>query len=185
MTAHAVEQMPLIDDGRVVDVATIRELVATTIRNTIPSSHGRGGGARLRPLTDETPKPMLPVGDRPLLERVVSQIRAAGFRKVLMAVNYRHEVIEDHFGDGASYGVEIDYIHERERLGSAGALGLVRAELDRPFVVVNADLLTNVNLGALARFHRDQRNALTVGVRQCAIQVPYGVVELDGLVVTG
>lgn len=185
MTAHAVEQIPLIDDGRVVDLATIRELVRDTPEHGPVVVMAGGEGQRLRPLTDETPKPMLPVGDRPLLERVVSQIRAAGFRKVMMAVNYRHEVIEDHFGDGSEFGVEIDYIHERERLGSAGALGLVRAELDRPFIVVNADLLTNVNLGALARFHRDQRNALTVGVRQCAIQVPYGVVELDGLVVTG
>jgi dTDP-glucose pyrophosphorylase len=185
MTEHAIEQVPLLDEDQVVDLATIRELVRVGPEQGPVVIMAGGEGRRLRPLTEDTPKPMLPVGDRPLLEHVISQVRAAGFTKVMMAVNYRSEVIERHFGDGGEFGVDIDYIHEHERLGSAGALALVRSELDRPFIVVNADLLTNVNLGALARFHREQQNALTVGVRQCAIQVPYGVVELDGLAVTG
>ena len=112
-----------------------------------------GRGTRLHPLTEQTPKPMLPVGDRPLLERVVDQVRDAGFSRVLIAVNYRGDVIEEHFGDGSGYGVEIDYLREDEPLGSAGALRLAGSELDRPFVVMNADLVTNVNLSALMRFH--------------------------------
>ena len=81
-----------------------------------------GRGTRLRPLTEDTPKPMLPVGDQPLLERVLDQVRDAGFSRVLIAVNYRGDVIEEHFGDGSGYGVEIDYLREHEPLGSAGAL---------------------------------------------------------------
>jgi NDP-sugar pyrophosphorylase family protein len=99
---------------------------------------------------------------------------------VLIAVNYRAEVIEEHFGDGSSLGVRIDYLHEKEPLGSAGALRLAGTELDQPFVVMNADLLTNVNLAALMRFHCEEHNAVTVGVRQYALELPYGIAELDG-----
>jgi dTDP-glucose pyrophosphorylase/CBS domain-containing protein len=184
MTERAIEQVPLMDGDRVAGLVTLRELVGSAPDQGPVVIMAGGEGHRLRPLTDDTPKPMLKVGDRPLLEQVVQQIREAGFQKVMIAVNYRHEVIEEHFGDGSAFGVDIGYIHERERLGSAGALGLVRDELDRPFIVLNADLLTKVNLGALARFHSEQGNALTVGVRQCVIEVPYGVVELEGLAVS-
>jgi NDP-sugar pyrophosphorylase family protein len=135
---------------------------------------------RLRPLTEKTPKPMLPVGGRPLLETVLGQVRDAGFSRVLMAVNYRAEVIEEHFGDGSRFGVDIEYLHERRPLGSAGALRLAAAELDRPFVVMNADLLTNVKLAALMRFHCEEHNVVTVGVRRYALELPYGVLEMDG-----
>jgi dTDP-glucose pyrophosphorylase/CBS domain-containing protein len=184
MTERSIEQVPLIEGERVVGLATLRDLVGATPEHGPVVIMAGGEGQRLRPLTDDTPKPMLKVGDKPLLEQVVEQIRDAGFQKVMMAVNYRREVIQEHFGDGSAFGIDIGYIHERERLGSAGALGLVREELDRPFIVVNADLLTKVNLGSLARFHSEQNNALTVGVRQCVIEVPYGVVELDGLAVS-
>jgi NDP-sugar pyrophosphorylase family protein len=89
-------------------------------------------------------------------------------------------MIEEHFGDGSQLGVQIDYLREDEPLGSAGALKLAGADLDRPFVVMNADLLTNVNLGALMRFHRQDRNAVTIGVRQYALKLPYGIAEFDG-----
>ncbi len=144
-----------------------------------------GLGTRLRPLTEDIPKPMLEVGGRPLLEHVLDQVREAGLSRVLMAVNYRAEVIEEHFGDGSEFGVDIGYLREDRPLGSAGALRLAGAELDRPFVVMNADLLTNVNLGALMRFHHEEGNVVTVGVRQYVLELPYGVVELDGTRVTG
>lgn len=183
MTSRGVDQVPLIANGQVRDVAFIRDLVADDdqTRGDHPIVLMAGGrGARLHPLTEQTPKPMLPVGDRPLLERLVDQVRDAGFSRVLVAVNYRSDVIEDHFGDGSGYGVEIDYLREDEPLGSAGALKLAGSELDRPFVVMNADLVTNVNLSALMHFHLAEGNALTVGVRQYALELPYGVAELEG-----
>jgi NDP-sugar pyrophosphorylase family protein len=97
-----------------------------------------------------------------------------------MAVNYRADMIEDHFGDGSRFGVAIDYIREPQSLGSAGALKLARDQLDQPFIVLNADLLTNVNLSALMRFHRDDRNLITAGVRRFVLEVPFGVMELNG-----
>lgn len=178
MTSHGIDQVPLLRNGRVVDVAFIRDLVGDDDNPIVLMAGGRG--TRLHPLTADTPKPMLPVGDRPLLERVLGQVRDAGFSRILIAVNYRANVIEQHFGDGAQLGVSIDYLREDEPLGSAGALRLAGSELDRPFVVMNADLLTNVNLAALMRFHRQERNAITVGVRQYALELPYGIAELDG-----
>ena len=186
MHARGVEQVPLLRDGAVVDVAFIRDLIAdgdAPLDGPVVLMAG-GEGRRLRPLTDEIPKPMLPVGDRPLLETVVEQVREAGFSKVLMAVSYRSEVIEEHFGAGDHFGVEIEYIREQEPLGSAGALQLAREELDKPFIVMNADLLTSVSLGALMRFHISDENLITVGVRQYALEVPYGVVDIEGTRVT-
>ncbi len=187
MTDRSVAQIPLMDGDVVVDLAVIRDLVrdsrAETDNPIVLMAGGRG--TRLRPLTQDIPKPMLSVGGRPLLEHVLAQVREAGFSRVLMAVNYRAEVIEEHFGDGSEFGVDIGYLREDRPLGSAGALRLAGSELDRPFVVMNADLLTNVNLGALMRFHQEEGNAVTVGVRQYVLELPYGVVELEGTRVTG
>jgi dTDP-glucose pyrophosphorylase len=187
MTQHNFDTVPLIEAGRVVDVAVIHELLDPSSREHHPYAviMAGGQGDRLRPLTDDIPKPMLPVGERPLLETLLEQVRFAGFSKVLLAVNYKAEVIEQHFEDGSRFGVDIEYVRESEALGSGGALQLVRHQLDRPFVVLNADLLTNVDLGALLRFHREEKNVITVGVRQYTLEVPYGVVDLDGTRVTG
>ena len=185
MTERGVDQIPLLRDDRVVDVAFLRDLVARTgsggagVDSPVVLMAG-GAGVRLRPLTENTPKPMLPVGDRPLLETVLAQVGEAGFLRVLIAVNYRAEVIERHFGDGSRFGVDIRYLHERSPLGSAGALRLAATQLDRPFIVMNADLLTNVKLSALMRFHCEERNIVTVGVRQYALDLPYGVVDMEG-----
>jgi dTDP-glucose pyrophosphorylase len=184
MTEHGIEQIPLLEDNRVVDVAFIRDLVHAHGDDHAVVIMAGGKGTRLLPLTDQTPKPMLHVGGRPLLETMLDQIRDAGFSRVLMAVNYRADVIESHFGDGSRFGVAIDYIREPQRLGSAGALKLAREKLEQPFIVMNADLLTNVNLSALMRFHRDDRNLITAGVRRFILEVPFGVVELSGSRVT-
>ncbi len=184
MTKHTVDQVPLVAEGRVVDIVLLRDLVAAGAV-AAGSDHpvvlmAGGAGVRLRPLTENTPKPMLPVGGRPLLETVLGQVRSAGFSRVLMAVNYRSEVIEEHFGDGSDFGVEIEYLHETRPLGSAGALRLAAMELDRPFIVMNADLLTNVNLASLMRFHAEEENLVTVGVRRYALELPYGIIEIEG-----
>jgi dTDP-glucose pyrophosphorylase len=183
MTEFGVDQIPLVADDRVVDVAFLRDLVSAErpsgMENAVVLMAG-GAGTRLHPLTERTPKPMLPVGDRPLLETLLGQVSDAGFSRVLIAVNYRAEVIERHFGDGSRFGVDIAYLHESSPLGSAGALRLAAAELDRPFIVMNADLLTNVKLSALMRFHCEEGNVVTVGVRQYALELPYGVLEMDG-----
>jgi dTDP-glucose pyrophosphorylase len=189
MERYGVEQIPLIDEGEVVDLVLLKDLIRRGVddrENKVVIMAG-GEGQRLRPLTEDVPKPMLPVGsgNTPLLETVLGQVKRAGFGKVLMAVRYRADIIENHFGDGEDFGVAIDYVREDEALGSAGALQLVRDQLDEPFIVMNADLLTNVDLEALLRFHREEQNAVTVGVRQYVLEVPYGVVDIEGSAVTG
>lgn len=185
MTEHGIDQIPLIRDRRVLGVSFLRDLVEDAAgipaaENDHPVVLMAGGlGVRLRPLTADTPKPMLTVGDRPLLDTVLGQVRDAGFSRVFVAVNYRAEIIEGHLGDGSQLGLDITYLREDEPLGTAGALRLAAPELDRPFAVMNADLLTNVKLAALMRFHREERNLMTVGVRRYVLDVPYGVVELQ------
>lgn len=182
MRHHSIERVPILDEGRVVDVRLLRELVEAAHDQTVVIVAG-GEGKRLRPLTDATPKPMLEVGGKPLLETVLGHVRDAGFSKVVLLVNYQADTIERHFGDGGSLGVDITYVHEHEPGGSAGGLRLMERP-ERPFVVLNADLLTNVDFDALLRFHVSEGNLVTVGVKQYVLEVPYGVVELDGAQVT-
>ena len=184
MRQHGVEQLPIVANGRVIDVALLRDLAEPERGGHSAVILAGGEGQRLRPLTEQVPKPMLDVGGRPLLATVLDQVTGAGFGKVFLLVKYRGEEIESHFGDGSSRGIDIRYVHETRPLGTAGGLTFLREELDRPFVVMNADLLTNVDFAALLNFHVAEGNLITVGVKQYQLEVPYGVVELDGTRVT-
>jgi NDP-sugar pyrophosphorylase family protein len=137
-----------------------------------------GLGRRLRPLTDTCPKPMLRLGGRPLLERIIERFIAQGFREFHISVNYLGHQIEEYFGNGERMGCSISYIRERRQLGTAGALSLLPAELEGPFVVMNGDLLTEVDFQALVKRHQDTGYAATMCVREHATTVPFGVVEM-------
>jgi NDP-sugar pyrophosphorylase family protein len=141
-----------------------------------------GLGMRLRPLTDDTPKPMLPVGGRPLMERTVERLRRAGIRSVHVATHYKGEKIVDHFGDGNGFGVDLKYLTEDRAMGTAGALSMMPESTDT-VLVINGDILTDVDFNAMRGFHRQYGAALTVGVRKYGVSVPYGVVEADGPIV--
>jgi NDP-sugar pyrophosphorylase family protein len=138
-----------------------------------------GFGSRLRPLTDQIPKPMLPVGDRPLLERTIARLRDSGIRTVNVTTHHLADQIKSHFGDGEAMGVDIHYVSEERPLGTCGGLRLVE-ELKEPVLVINGDILTGVNFGDLVGFHRKVGADATVCVRKYEVQVPYGVVEVDG-----
>lgn len=185
MSTTTLRQIPLIDnDGRVVSIALLSELVKEyelPLRAVVMAG---GYGMRLRPLTDDIPKPMLPVGDRPLLELIVEQLRGAGIRQVNVTTHYKSEVIADHFKDGQAFGVDINYVNEDQPLGTAGALSLLE-ESDEPLLVMNGDILTRVDFRAMHDFHREHNAELTVAVRQYEMRVPYGVVETNGVEVTG
>jgi NDP-sugar pyrophosphorylase family protein len=135
-------------------------------------------------LTDVTPKPMLHIGERPLLELIVERLRDAGIRRVSMATHYHADQIADHFGSGESFGVDIHYVKEERPLGTAGALGLLAAS-DEPLLVVNGDILTRVDFRAFLHFHREHQADMTVAVREHEIAFPFGVVEIDGILVRG
>jgi NDP-sugar pyrophosphorylase family protein len=139
-----------------------------------------GLGTRLRPLTEHLPKPLLPVGDRPLIEHILGQLHAGGVRHVSVTTHYKPDAIKEHLGDGRRFGVDIDYVTEDAPLGTAGALGMM-PPWGSTLLVVNGDILTRMNYRAMLDFHREHRAVLTVGVRQYEMQVPYGVIEADGV----
>jgi NDP-sugar pyrophosphorylase family protein len=138
-----------------------------------------GLGKRLGSLTQSCPKPLLKIGGTPILEIIVNRLAEQGFRKLFISVNYRGEMIEDHFGDGARWTADIQYLREPERLGTAGALSLLPERPPQPFVVMNGDLLTKLNLKHLLDFHREHRAKATMCVREYQFQVPFGVVQAD------
>lgn len=186
MRLRSIRQLPILDGARrVVDLVVIEDFVAAAGGLSVQAVVMAGGfGRRLGTLTSETPKPMLPVGDRPLLEHIVNQLREAGVSRVNITTHFRKEVIKDHFADGAGFGVDISYVDEVEPLGTAGALGLLAAS-DEPLLVMNGDILTRIDVREMARFHRAQKADLTVAVRQHEVQIPFGVVDVDGARVVG
>jgi dTDP-glucose pyrophosphorylase/CBS domain-containing protein len=184
MHEHVIHQIPLLDaDGRVAHLVTMDDLLDEELPMQAVIMAG-GFGKRLMPLTEATPKPMLPVGDRPLMQRTIEQLRSAGIRRVNITTHYLPEKISDHFGDGAAFGVELNYVSEKKPLGTAGALGLMATPTE-PLLVINGDVLTRVNFRAMLSYHREHRADLTVAVRRFSMQVPYGVVDAEGGNVTG
>ncbi|MEW5772893.1 MAG: nucleotidyltransferase family protein [Thermodesulfobacteriota bacterium] len=144
-----------------------------------------GLGTRLRPLTDDCPKPLLKVGGKPILQTIIEKFREAGFYRFFLSVNYRAEMVRAFFGDGSHLGVQIEYLHETEKLGTAGSLGLLPQRPDRPFFVMNGDLLTKVDFVQLLDFHSAQGATGTMCVREYQIQIPFGVVSVDGSTIRG
>jgi len=184
MQERSVRQLPLVDAaGRVVELVTLDELLPTERLPLEAVIMAGGAGTRLRPLTQDTPKPMLPIGGRPMLERLIEQLRGAGIHRVNISTHYKREVIENHFGDGTGFGVAVTYVKETEPLGTAGALSLMQAPTE-PLLVVNGDLLTRVDFRAMMHFHREHKADLTVAVRQYDVHVPFGVVETNAESVT-
>ena len=185
MTERDIRHIPLLNEGdQVVDVALLSELVKEYELPLRAIVMAGGYGTRLRPLTDDLPKPMLPIGDRPLLEIIVNGLREAGIRQVNVATHYKGEMIAEHFKDGQDFGVDIRYVHEDQPLGTAGALSLLE-ESDEPLLVINGDILTRVDFHAMLNFHREHNADLTVAVRQYEFRVPYGVIDTDGTAVKG
>lgn len=141
-----------------------------------------GLGLRLRPLTDNSPKPMLPVGERPLLEHTIERMRRAGLRTVHLITHYKSEVIQAHFVDGAQFGVDIRYAQEPKPMGTAGGLRLLRR--GPTYLVVNGDVLTNIDYRGMIQFHQECGAALTLATLPHSVEIPFGVVECEGSRVT-
>jgi dTDP-glucose pyrophosphorylase len=180
MKESSLRHIPLVDDNDCVqEVALLRELALEDELPVTAVVMAGGFGTRLRPLTEKLPKPMLPVGDRPVMEHVLEQLQKVGISRVSITTHYKPEAIVEHFGDGRRFGIEIDYINEKEPLGTAGALGLLNKP-EGPVLVINGDVLTQVNFRSMFAYHVDNHAEMTVGVRRFEIQVPYGVVDMNG-----
>lgn len=178
---HKLKQLPIIDmDNRVIDIMFAGEDLATkNNENTVILMAG-GLGTRLRPLTENIPKPMLNVGSKPILETIIEGFKHYGFTNFIISVNYKKEIIQDYFQDGSALGVTISYIEEDKRMGTAGALSLLKERPSRPIFVMNGDLLTQINFEQLLQFHEETESAATMCVREYEYQIPYGVIETDG-----
>lgn len=176
----SVEHLPVLtDDGIVVGLVLRRDLVGMDDTFTAVIMAG-GFGKRLMPLTTDTPKPLLPVGDRPLMERTIERLRRAGIRRVNVATHYLSDKITNHFGDGRDFGVEMRYVTEDRPLGTAGALRLMEPPTG-PLLVVNGDILTGVNYQDMLAYHHENGAIATVGVRKYDVEVPYGVIDCAGV----
>ncbi len=188
MVERKIHQLPIIDgNDRIVGVAKLDELAEKTVTSHENNNDDvwvvlmlGGLGSRLLPLTEDIPKPMIKIGDKPLLETIVNNFFSQGFKNFYFSVNYKSDVIKSHFGDGSKFGVNITYLDEDKRMGTAGALSLLPNTPTGPLIVMNGDILTNSNFSHLVDFHRQNNAAATMCVREYHQQVPYGVVKTSG-----
>lgn len=180
MKRKGFHHMPLVNEqGILVGLGTLDELIHTRSRENWVVLMAGGLGSRLGPLTADCPKPMLKVGNKPLLETILENFIEYSFHRFYLSVNYKADVVKSYFGDGSRWGVEIRYLHEDQRLGTAGALNLLPEKPREPLLVMNGDVLTKVNFSHLLDFHIKSGATATMCVREHDFQVPYGVVKID------
>lgn len=180
MRQKQLYQIPLLDSaGVLIGLEVIDNFLSTERRDNWVVLMAGGLGTRLKQLTADTPKPLLKVGDKPILETILFNFIEYGFSRFFISVNYKSEMIEEYFGDGSRWGIQIEYLREHKKLGTAGALSLMLEKPSAPIVVMNGDLLTKVNFQQLLEFHSEHKAAATMCVREYDFQVPYGVVTLD------
>lgn len=180
MEQRSFTRLPVVNgDGKLVNVLGIEELAMTVDRPNPVVIMAGGLGTRLHPLTADTPKPMIPVQGRPILEYLIEQLAAQGFRKVHIAVNYLSGIIEDHFRTGERWGVEISYLSEQEPMGTGGALSLLSERPDCSTLVMNGDIMSRIDLTNLIETHDARGSDMTVCVVQYEHEIPYGVINAD------
>ncbi|WP_240036285.1 nucleotidyltransferase family protein [Pseudoalteromonas sp. A757] len=182
MKENEILSLPIVDDeGRVVGLKTLYDTFLVEKRNNPVFIMAGGFGTRLRPLTDDCPKPMLKVGGKPMLEILINNFKNHGFYRFYISTHYLPEIIENYFGNGSDFGVEITYVHEEKPLGTAGALSLLPESLPKePLIMINGDILTNVDFSKLLDFHIKHNSNATMCVRDYALKVPFGVIEGEG-----
>ncbi len=186
MKSRDLLSIPLVDkQGTLVGLETLQHLLKNKKYDNPVFLMAGGFGTRLHPLTETKPKPLLNVGNRPILETIVKQFIDAGFHNFYISTHYKAEMIRDHFGDGSNWGVKIEYLHEDNPLGTAGSLGLLPDNGLLPVVMMNGDLLTKISFEHLLDFHYEQGGLATMCIREYDLQVPYGVVDIEDQHVVG
>ena len=188
LNENNIRALPLVDSkGKYVRVVDVAELSSDDTANNIGFDiaviMAGGEGQRLRPLTENIPKPMVKIGGIPILERQVLRLKKIGVKKIFISVNYLSYLIESHFGDGRNFGLEIEYLRENEKLGTAGALSLLPEIYDKSILVINGDVLTTSNFNNLFQFHADYAAAVTVAAIDYKVEIPYGVIRAEGALV--
>jgi len=181
MNSVGIMQIPIIDENKhIVGLETLQHLLEKKRFDNPVFLMAGGFGTRLQPLTDHTPKPLLTVGNKPILETILDQFIEAGFHNFYISTHYKAEMLREYFGDGTDWDVTISYIHENKPLGTAGALGLLPDGVpDMPVLMMNGDLLTKVDFSELLQFHMENGGEATMCVREYDFQVPYGVITAN------
>ncbi len=173
------KHMPIVDQNGILhNVITLDDEEFDLKPNWVVIMAG-GLGTRLGELTKDTPKPMLEVGNKPMLEHIIEMFVSHGFTKFMLSVNFKAEMIKEHFKDGQDLGIEVRYLEETKRLGTGGALSLIDLDLDEPFFVTNGDVITSIDYEKLLDYHKENTSSATMCVRKSSYQIPYGVIELD------
>ncbi len=186
MRARVFDQIPIVDAaGRVIGLHLLREMLGAVTRPNWAIVMAGGRGERLRPLTDSIPKPMIKVAGRPILERIVLHLVGSGIRRIFLSVNYKAELIQQHFSDGSAYGCRIEYLCETTPLGTGGALSLLPSIPEEPLLVLNGDLISQFDVAGMMRTHSERGHKATVAVHEYIHVVPFGVVEMNGDRVAG
>jgi dTDP-glucose pyrophosphorylase len=175
-------QLPVVDEQRrIVGLETLHDLLHRRHRDNPVFLMAGGFGMRLQPLTQSCPKPLLKVGDKPILQLIIESFANAGFHRFFISTHYMPEMIRDFCGDGSRWGVSIRYVHEEQPLGTGGALGLLpHDEIDMPLLMMNGDLLTTLDFQSLLDFHKEHPGVATMCVREYEHRIPYGVVQSEG-----
>jgi dTDP-glucose pyrophosphorylase len=180
LNANKIRHLPVIDEERhVIGIERLEGQLADVHKKSWVVIMAGGLGKRLKPLTDDCPKPMLKIGDKPILQTILEQLIRQGFSRFCISVNYRSTQIKDYFGDGAGLGAEIYYINEKKRMGTAGSLSLFPFETQEPILVINGDILTKLNFEQLIDFHREHQAKATIAVATYDFQVPYGLIKAN------
>lgn len=180
MKQHKLRHLPMVDENGVLQgVELLEQFIHSPALDYWVMLMVGGLGKRLGSLTRDCPKPLLKVGNKPILETILEKLIESGFHRFYFLVNYKAEMIEQYFGDGSIWGVEIRYLHEKKRMGTAGGLKLLSEKLTQPIIVMNGDLLTKLNFHQLLQFHAEMQVQATMCVRQYDIEVPYGVVKVS------
>jgi dTDP-glucose pyrophosphorylase len=179
MQRYKIRQLPVLDaEGHLKKVLSLDHHELAGFDNTVVLMAG-GLGQRLRPYTQSCPKPLLEVAGKPMLERIIDRFIAAGFSKFVISINYKGDMIRERIGDGSTWGCQIEYVEESVKLGTAGALGLLRQRPKSPLLISNGDVLTDVNPSSLLHFHERYEAFATMCVRQYEVQIPFGVVDVN------
>jgi len=186
MLANKIRQLPVVDeDRRIIGLHLWDQIAAPSPRKNLMVIMAGGQGTRLRPHTEDCPKPLLPVSGKPMLEHIIERAKADGFGHFVLAIHHLGHMIEDYFGNGDRLKVQIDYVREQNPLGTAGALGLLNPRPSTPFVVANGDVLTDIHYGELLDFHSRHDADATMAVRLHEWQHPFGVVQTRGVEIVG
>jgi len=185
MSANQIKQLPVVnEDHQLVGLHLMDQILNLALKENSILIMAGGFGKRMMPLTENLPKPMLKVAGKPILEHIILNAKAQGFRKFIISLHYLGNLIIDHFGDGSNLDISIQYIHESEPLGTAGAMALIDPLPNLPFIVTNGDIITDVNYANLLHFHESNKSQATMAIKKYELQNPYGVVNIKGLEIT-